>query len=290
MNPIAITLVIPNYNGADETIDLLTSISKANYPQSKLEVILIDDASTDNSPYKIKEQFKKIKIIQLKKNKGPAYARNEGIKASSNDYILSCDNDVIFPKEYFSNLNKISRKYPNCIIGSKILEKNTKKLISEGYFYNKWTAIESGFDKFTASREVDFVPAAAMFFPKKTGKFDSEFKFFAEDADFCLSAKEKGIKVIYDPKLIIEHGKKRVILDPNRKYYLYYFGKFKLILKHSNFLQIIISLIFQLFVVPLWRYLIKGFTLENITLKNKKDYLYLRWKAFFDVIKKESVF
>ena len=98
------SIIIPTYNSKNYINNCLNSIT--NNCDDDLEIIIVDDASTDNTII-ICENFKKInnniRIFKLKKNRGPGYCRNLGIKKSKGKYIIFLDSDDTF---YYNSIKK----------------------------------------------------------------------------------------------------------------------------------------------------------------------------------------
>ena len=88
-----VSVIVPNYNNAKYLEKCIRSI----YDQSfkNFEIILIDDNSSDNPEKEIKKykNFENFKFIKLKKNKGPAFVRNLGMRKSKNEYVAFLDSD-----------------------------------------------------------------------------------------------------------------------------------------------------------------------------------------------------
>ncbi|MDO8637954.1 MAG: glycosyltransferase, partial [Candidatus Daviesbacteria bacterium] len=106
--------MISNYNGAKLNIlqDCLTSFKKIDYPN--YELILVDNASTDNSidiATKVLGKNPRFKII---KNPINIYSQglNLGIKAAKGEYVAYFNNDVAIEKGYFHKLIESFDKYP----------------------------------------------------------------------------------------------------------------------------------------------------------------------------------
>jgi glycosyltransferase involved in cell wall biosynthesis len=94
---VQISIVIPVYNSQDTIVRALESVRKQTYPLNAVEIILVNDGSTDKSleimeNYVRNSDIQHIKIIN-KENGGVAKARNTGIKASVGDYIALLDAD-----------------------------------------------------------------------------------------------------------------------------------------------------------------------------------------------------
>ena len=87
-----VSIIIPVYNRENYIRECLTSVLADDYPQK--EIIVIDDGSTDNTS-EILDEYSGIKIIK-QENRGVSIARNEGIKASTGEFITYLDSDDIW--------------------------------------------------------------------------------------------------------------------------------------------------------------------------------------------------
>ena len=105
-----VSVIIPVHNSEKYILKCINSVINQTY--KNLEIILIDDKSTDNSVELIKKiGDKRIKLIALKKNSGAAIARNKGIEKSSGDYICFLDSDDYWkPKKIEKQLKFIKDK------------------------------------------------------------------------------------------------------------------------------------------------------------------------------------
>jgi glycosyltransferase involved in cell wall biosynthesis len=112
-----VSVIIPNYNYAQYLPECITSVLNQSYEQ--IEIIVVDDGSTDNSMDILKQFGNSIKVIS-QKNRGQATARNVGIKASSGEWIALLDSDDVWlPHKIETQLN-VLKEYPTWqFIGSK---------------------------------------------------------------------------------------------------------------------------------------------------------------------------
>lgn len=99
-----ISLVIPTYNKKKELLTLLTSIKNSSFKHfSRLEVVIVDDCSEEKLDNDFKQKIKSfpftIEIYRLKKNSGPAYTRNWGVKHAKGKYVIFLDADVVLGKK-----------------------------------------------------------------------------------------------------------------------------------------------------------------------------------------------
>ena len=89
---LSIGAVVTNYNGSEDVIRCLESL--CNDQPLLREIIVVDNASTDNSLELIARHYPKVRILRLDQNFGPCVARNTGLRALSTDLALVMDDDV----------------------------------------------------------------------------------------------------------------------------------------------------------------------------------------------------
>lgn len=125
-----LSLVIPVFNVEDYIDDCLISITKQIINNKNIEVIIIDDGSTDTSAIKIKN-YSNIKYF-YKKNGGLSSARNYGLNVSSGDYILFVDSDDVLLDNALNDIIKIIKTYDYDLISFDVFRFKVKnKVIKE---------------------------------------------------------------------------------------------------------------------------------------------------------------
>lgn len=251
-----VSIIFPTFNGWQDTMDCLESIKGLNYPASKLEVIVIDNGSSDKTLKEIpnyKLQITSYKFLKNEKNLGFAKAVNKGIKEAKGDYFLITNNDVIFDKDYLKNLIEFSLANPIAgIVGGKVYYKKPKNTVAfGGAKFDFYTGILKPNKTPNQISETDWVSGCNLLVSRKTleeiGLFDEKFFFYFEDLDLSLRAKKTGYKVLYYPKAIMYHGEGASIKREGwqRNSQVYYEGKTRILLKHANKIQLASSLVFQ---------------------------------------------
>ncbi len=107
-----ISIIIPIFNLSSELAECLDSLICQTLPKDKYEIVIIDDASTDNS-FEIANLYSKkmsnIRCFQLLTNQGPGIARNKGLDNAQGDFILFLDGDDLLPKYALNELWEISK-------------------------------------------------------------------------------------------------------------------------------------------------------------------------------------
>jgi len=142
--PIKISIIIPVYNTEPYLKRSIRSVLRQTLKE--IEIICIDDGSTDNS-LNILNEFKKldnrITVIHFEENKGPSICRNTGINIANGEFIGFIDSDDYIDKRYFENLYNYS-KDNDIVIGTFVDSINKfknfiphkKKKLLEGYVWD----------------------------------------------------------------------------------------------------------------------------------------------------------
>ncbi len=264
-----VSVITPTFNVWSETRQFLNSLRKVNYPKNKLEVIIVDNNSTDNTVSDIKKNYPEVKLFTLEKNSGFAVAVNIGIRNATGDYILVSSNDVIFDKNYFKNLAEQADKEPHLGIMSALvyLKKPRNKLAFDGFKVNPYLGYHqydlNGLDK---PRECEFISGNGLFVPKKVfkkvGLLDEGFFIYFEDLDFCLRVRRQGYRLVYNPKAIAYHGYGKTQFKKGAEEVVTqgYVSKWRCIFKNATIPQIFTSIIAQFTILII---------AQNLRSKNK---------------------
>jgi glycosyltransferase involved in cell wall biosynthesis len=104
-----ISVIIPTFNRAHTLLRALSSVLAQSYPAS--EIIVVDDASVDNTELLIKA-YAQIKFIKLIENRGVSHARNEGIKQASSEWIALLDSDDEWNPDKLAKQVAAAKAYP----------------------------------------------------------------------------------------------------------------------------------------------------------------------------------
>ncbi|KAG4097279.1 nucleotide-diphospho-sugar transferase [Neocallimastix lanati (nom. inval.)] len=123
-NEIKISVVMPVYNTENYLKRSIQSI--LDQTLKEIELICVDDASTDNS-LSILEEFKekdsRVKVFHFNNNQGPSIARNKGIEMSTGEFIGFMDDDDYMDKRFYENSYKYSKNF-DIVVGNFVLGTN----------------------------------------------------------------------------------------------------------------------------------------------------------------------
>lgn len=201
---ILFSFVIPVYNTRKYITECIESVNSQKY--SNIEIVLVDDGSTDGSIELCQEIAKKIDnvIFITQKHQGLSAARNNGMKVINGDYILFLDSDDYIEKDYIEKLLTFIKKNesPDIILldGVKIFPDGSEEildpnlyLLNDRRFKSKLCAI-SAMSKFPASA---CTKALKRKFIIENNLFFDEKIIAAEDIDFMIRAMLKANRIEY---------------------------------------------------------------------------------------------
>ncbi len=219
-----VSIIIPNYNGAELLKKNLTSVFDAAraYKQGEVEIIVVDDSSTDGSVDFIKLQKNAIKLIENKKNLGFSSTVNCGVAEATGEIIILLNTDVAPEKNFLAPLVKHFSDPSVFAVGCMDKSIEDGKVVLRGRGIGKW---QRGF-LVHARGEVDktdtlWVSGGSGAFRKsiwdKLGGFNKLYNpFYWEDIDLSYRAVRAGYKIMFEPKSIVVHKHEEGIIK--RKY------------------------------------------------------------------------
>ena len=208
-----ISLVIVNYNGQGIIKMCLSSLLKINYPKNKYEIVVVDNASTDESISIIKK-FQKVKVIKNKSNLGYS-GINSALRYCKGKYILFLNNDIEVDKDCIKSLVKaIESDKDAAMAAPRLVNFYNKKLKSNGTwisraFYNGHIK-DNNEDSFKQLhyKEIPYLGVGLIkkeFVDMFGYLFDPDYFIYAEDIDLGLRIRLNGKKVLFEPKAVMYH-------------------------------------------------------------------------------------
>ena len=123
---IDVSLIVPMYNSEKYIEHTIGAILNQKAHGQNIEIIIIDDVSTDHSREIVKGiKDERIKLIELKKNRGTANARNVGISSAKGEWIQFVDSDDAICDDLYSKFEKSKMPGYNCYLFSLIRPPHT---------------------------------------------------------------------------------------------------------------------------------------------------------------------
>jgi GT2 family glycosyltransferase len=215
-NPL-ISIITVNYNNTNVTADLLRSILHLKY--SNIEVIVVDNDSSENPSEQLKKIIPSAQIILSKKNLGFAGGNNLGIKAAKGDYLFFVNNDTELSPQIFDGLLEVFEDYPDAGVVSPKFH----------YYYAPGTIEFAGYkaiNSFTGRNSMigcrtkdegqydvisktNYAHGGGMMVSRKVidevGLMPEVYFLYYEEFDWCEQIKRKGFNIYYQYKSLIYH-------------------------------------------------------------------------------------
>jgi glycosyltransferase involved in cell wall biosynthesis len=211
MNTTKVSVVIPNYNNAEYLDQCIESVLNQDY--DNIEIIVVDDGSTDNSLEVLHDYRLQINVIATP-HFGASAARNRGILAASGEFIAFLDSD-----DYWSH-DKIRLQVELAIEKNlALVYSGGTEISSKGKELKVHTPVFSGFCyqyfvKFP-TKSVITLPCSSALIRKSnlavSGLFDSTFMDFAEDWDFFRRFSKTGLTGFIETSIVFYRRHERNI-------------------------------------------------------------------------------
>lgn len=224
-----LSIIIVNYNTKKLTLKCLESILQKKW-QHEVEIIVVDNASSDGSADAIKKEFRDVRLIESKENLGFAGGNNLGLKSASSKYILFLNSDTEVQSGALDRMIDFMSRSDYVICSCKLLNKDgtlqsnvgdlpalvpllvwiaglddvlfpVRKLLPS--FHRKFR------DYYQGEKEVGWVSGSVFLVKKevldKIGAWDDKIFMYGEDVDLCFRAKRAGFKIGWTNQAEIIH-------------------------------------------------------------------------------------
>ena len=197
-----ISIIIPVYNSSLTLKECLGAVVDSSF--KNFEVIIVSDNSPDNS-VAIARQYQ-CKIIELPKNKGPAFARNRGAQVSAGDILLFIDSDVIIKNDALNYLNDMFFQNEIDAIQGIYSHKPTYESIATQYqmSYNCYYIWPKN-KKYASTLSTCCLAIRKKIFLNLKGFNTNIKRASAEDEEFGYLLIDKGYKILISRELNVEH-------------------------------------------------------------------------------------
>lgn len=205
-----VSIIIVSWNAREYLIACLMSLYEDEL--DGVEIIVVDNGSTDGSAEAVEELFPEVVLIRSDKNLGFASANNVGIRASTGRYICLINSDVVvldgcvsLLKDYLSSDPQAGLVCPRVLNPDMTLQMTLRRFPSiTGTLLSALGLDRKNFMAHDRTMEAEAVSGCFMMVRRvaisETGLLDERFFFYAEDKDWCKRISNAGWKIIFYPK------------------------------------------------------------------------------------------
>jgi glucosyl-dolichyl phosphate glucuronosyltransferase len=234
-NYIRISIIICSYNRANYILLALESLLKQTLSKDVFEVFVIDNNSTDNTEEVCKKFIESHKEMNTayfqEQQQGSSFARNKGAKIARGHWLCFMDDDAIAESHYLENIISFFENYPHAnAVGGRIIPRyipykpkwmsyHVASLIGNFDYANK--VVEFSAEKYplesnmvVSKKDFDAIGGFNENLPGVKGTL----RIGGEGKDLFFRLKSLGVRVYYDPNIIVEHITETKKLTPEYMY------------------------------------------------------------------------
>ena len=253
-----LSIIIVNWNAGPVLEDCLRSLPAA-LGSLPAEIWVVDNASTDGSPARIRQQFPDVQLQANTVNSGFAAANNQAASQAEGRYFLLLNPDTRLPAGALEALWRYAEAEPKIgVVGPRLNHADGSwqrscwqgfpglaMALSDALYLWKIPQLplarrsELQPERLTAPIEVDHLLGACLLIRRETwlqvGGLDERFFLFLEETDWCYRAKHAGWRVVYNPQVSITHlGEHSVNQNPERSLPQLYRSTLQFYRKHDS--------------------------------------------------------
>ncbi|MFQ5856006.1 MAG: glycosyltransferase family 2 protein, partial [Anaerolineae bacterium] len=211
----AVTAITLNWNRREDTLACLASLQVVSY--RNLDVVLVDNGSTDGTVEAVRRQFPEVEILENTSNLGYAAGCNRALRrflSGESDYVLLLNNDTVVAPDMVDRLVETALTYPDVgMLGPTVwYYDDPGRLWSAGQRCRPITL--SGQPPHVDPQvetpyEVDYLFGCGLLLKRQlledVGLFDERFFMYYEDQDLCLRARRHGHRLMVVPAAKMWH-------------------------------------------------------------------------------------
>lgn len=210
-----LSVVIPNWNGGHYLPVCLDALARQSYPT--VEVIIVDNASTDGSPEMVLRAYPAVRLVRLPVNRGFTGACNAGLWVAQGEYVALLNNDTEVDGGWATAVVDAFGRAPNIgsVASKMLLFEQRDRIYTAGDFFTVdgragnrgvWQADDGRYER----EEFVFSACGGSSVYRRTlldqiGLLDDEFFFSLEDVDLGWRAQLAGWRCLYTPSAIVYH-------------------------------------------------------------------------------------
>ena len=225
-DPPAVSAIVVSYNTRDDLLRCLASL--AAHVRLPLEVLVVDNASTDGSAHAVRQRYPAARVLERTANRGFSTANNEGIRASAGSQVLVLNPDAEVTAGAVEALSARLEARPEVgLVGPLTRSPDGAVQVSFGpdlTLLSEWrqrrlvravrqrrpAALREAEAQASREHEPDWVSGSCFLARREAllavGGFDEGFFLYEEDADLCRRLRRAGWRILFTPAAEVRHG------------------------------------------------------------------------------------
>jgi GT2 family glycosyltransferase len=216
-----VAIIVLTWNQRDLTLDCLASLAAMHYPSDRLQIIVVDNGSQDNTPAAIRTRFPAVTVVENHNNLGFAAGNNVGVSLALQgdaEYVMLLNNDTVVDGQMLARLLTVIQSQADVgIVGPKMLYFDPPNVIwCAGNRLGRWPWIthrlqaeqpDGALDELPHA--VDYITACGILLRRavieQIGLLDPRFFIYYEETDWCYRARRAGWRILYVPDARLWH-------------------------------------------------------------------------------------
>lgn len=215
------SIIIPCHNAIALTEACLASLLETLPLGFQGEIIVVDDASTDDTAERLKKWTaadKRIRVIRNRKNAGFLASANRGAAAATGEILIFLNNDTVALPGWLAALWRVFRDFPDAgAVGGRLIFPDGTMQEAGGFIFRDGSAAHFGRGDhqlddlhYNYIREADYCSGALLATPRsvfaKIGGLDRRYEpAYYEDTDYCFEVRKAGHAVFFQPESVVIH-------------------------------------------------------------------------------------
>ncbi len=222
-----VSVIVLNWNGREYLSDCFESLLALNYPPERLDLIMVDNGSTDDSAAFMRARYPQVKVVETGRNLGFAGGNNAGARAAAGEYVAFLNNDAQTMPDWLIELVRAVQSDPEVVCaGSRLMnfagdhvEFGGSSMNFYGYGYQEGYA-RSNITPYAGTHPTIFAGGGAFLIRRDvfldSGGLDEDYFIYYEDVDLGWRLWVMGYKVLYVGSSVVlhkHHGAKHQMPD-----------------------------------------------------------------------------
>ncbi len=212
-----VSIQILNWNRAEESLRAIESAKNQTY--KNIEIIFVDNGSTDNSVARVREKYPEVHVVELDQNYGCPGGRNRGIAYCKGEFIFYLDNDGVLHEKAVENAYHTIKTDKNIAVIAGVVydfnqpeEINTKMIPKSNTLYD-YGLFQGGI----------CLHRKAIY--EKVGYYPSEFFYGGEEWHLSCKILDQGLKIIKNETVILWHKRSEIARNRTRELMNVYYNR-----------------------------------------------------------------
>jgi O-antigen biosynthesis protein len=228
-----VSVIVPVFNAQQTIRECIQSLLDLNYPKANLELIFVDNGSTDRTPEMLSQYQQDIRILHEPK-KGPATARNKGILNAAAEIIAFTDSDCVVDRDWLWHLIPPLDNPLVGVVGGTILAKRPcSKIERYGEIIHDHN---SSINEFAPPAVIAMNWISRLSVLKKVNFFDENFTR-CEDVDLSYRILQSGYIFAFQPNALVYHRNEGTYSGLFREGFLHGLYSVQTTKKHRDYLS-----------------------------------------------------